>query len=121
MHVLGREVDQMRKSSSLPALLFCVIVAVGLALAYALYALDRSVGGAIAILGAAFLVAAIVSAAIKVAAPWDRAVLLRLGRFRALRGPGLFGMIPVIDTVAYWIDTRVITSAFKAEKTLTKD
>jgi regulator of protease activity HflC (stomatin/prohibitin superfamily) len=44
-----------------------------------------------------------------------------LGRFRDLRGPGLFFIIPVIDTIAYWIDTRVITSSFKAEKTLTKD
>jgi regulator of protease activity HflC (stomatin/prohibitin superfamily) len=48
-------------------------------------------------------------------------VVLRLGRFRALKGPGLFFIIPVIDVVAYWIDTRVITSSFKAEKTLTKD
>jgi regulator of protease activity HflC (stomatin/prohibitin superfamily) len=44
-----------------------------------------------------------------------------LGRFHGLRGPGLFFIIPVIDTVPYWIDTRVITSSFKAEKTLTKD
>jgi regulator of protease activity HflC (stomatin/prohibitin superfamily) len=46
---------------------------------------------------------------------------LRLGKFRALRGPGLFGIIPIIDTLPFWIDTRVITSSFKAEKTLTKD
>jgi regulator of protease activity HflC (stomatin/prohibitin superfamily) len=44
-----------------------------------------------------------------------------LGRFRALRGPGLFAIIPVVDTIPYWIDTRVITSSFKAEKTLTRD
>ena len=50
-----------------------------------------------------------------------KAVVLRLGRFYALNGPGLFFIIPVIDVVAYWIDTRVITSSFKAEKTLTKD
>ena len=67
------------------------------------------------------MVASIASGAIKVAAPWDRAVVLRLGRFRALRGPGLFGIIPIIDTIPYWIDTRVITTSFKAEKTLTRD
>ena len=44
-----------------------------------------------------------------------------MGRFRSLEGPGLFFIIPIIDTVAYWIDTRVITTSFKAEKTLTKD
>jgi regulator of protease activity HflC (stomatin/prohibitin superfamily) len=59
--------------------------------------------------------------AVKVAAPWHRVVVLRLGRFHGLRGPGLFGIIPVIDTIPYWIDVRVITTAFKAEKTLTKD
>ena len=58
---------------------------------------------------------------IRVANQWDKAVVLRLGRFHALNGPGLFFIIPVIDVVAYWIDTRVITSSFKAEKTLTKD
>jgi regulator of protease activity HflC (stomatin/prohibitin superfamily) len=75
----------------------------------------------VAWLGSAFLAALVVSRSIRVAAPWDRAVVLRLGRFRGLRGPGLFFIIPVIDTIAYWIDTRVITSSFKAEKTLTKD
>ena len=44
-----------------------------------------------------------------------------MGHFHALKGPGLFFIIPIIDTVAYWIDIRVITSSFKAEKTLTKD
>jgi regulator of protease activity HflC (stomatin/prohibitin superfamily) len=48
-------------------------------------------------------------------------VVLRLGRFRALAGPGLFFIIPILETVAYRIDTRVITSAFRAEKTLTRD
>ncbi|WP_211323899.1 SPFH domain-containing protein [Chitinophaga dinghuensis] len=69
----------------------------------------------------ALIIAALVSAAIKIADPWDRAVVLRLGRFVHLRGPGLFLIIPVIDTIPYWIDTRVITTSFKAEKTLTKD
>jgi regulator of protease activity HflC (stomatin/prohibitin superfamily) len=56
-----------------------------------------------------------------VADQWERVVVLWLGRFHALQGPGLFFIIPIIDTVAYWIDTRVITSTFKAEKTLTRD
>ncbi len=68
-----------------------------------------------------FLVALIVSSAIKIADQWEKAVVLRLGRFHSLRGPGLFFIIPIIDTVAYWIDIRVITTSFTAEKTLTKD
>ena len=77
--------------------------------------------GLIAVGVVAVVVAAIVAAAIRVASAWDRAVVLRLGKFRALKGPGLFGIIPIIDTIPYWIDIRVITSSFKAEKTLTKD
>jgi hypothetical protein len=46
---------------------------------------------------------------------------LRLGRFHVLRGPGLFFIVPIIDTIPYWIDTRVIASSFTAERTLTKD
>jgi regulator of protease activity HflC (stomatin/prohibitin superfamily) len=111
----------MRKTSSFPALLFCAILAAGVALAYVPYASYGSRTGAMVVVGAAFLLALIVSSAIKVAAPWDRAVVLRLGRFRTLRGPGVFGIIPIIDTIPYWIDTRVITTSFNAEKTLTKD
>jgi len=47
--------------------------------------------------------------------------MLRLGKFSGLKGPGLFFIIPIIDTLPYWIDLRVITTSFKAEKTLTKD
>jgi regulator of protease activity HflC (stomatin/prohibitin superfamily) len=115
------EVRPMRSRSSFPALLFGVVVAVGCALAYALHAEYGWVGGSYAVLGVAFALAIIVSSAIKVAAAWDKAVVLRLGKFRTLRGPGLFGIIPIVDTIAYWIDTRVITTSFKAEKTLTKD
>jgi regulator of protease activity HflC (stomatin/prohibitin superfamily) len=46
---------------------------------------------------------------------------LRLGKFRSLQGPGLLLIIPLIDTILYWLDIRVLTSSFKAEKTLTKD
>jgi len=109
----------MRKTSTFAVLLFFVIVVAGGAIAYA--AFDRVTPGSAAVVAAAFVVGWIVASAVKIAAPWDRAVVLRLGRFRALRGPGVFGIIPIIDTVPYWIDTRVNTSAFKAEQTLTKD
>jgi regulator of protease activity HflC (stomatin/prohibitin superfamily) len=110
----------MQNKSAFPAMVFFVIIAAGGALAYALYDPVHLVACAV-VLGAAFVLGSIVSFSIKVAAPWDRAVVLRLGQFRALRGPGVFLMVPIIDTVAYWLDTRVITTGFKAEKTLTKD
>jgi regulator of protease activity HflC (stomatin/prohibitin superfamily) len=68
-----------------------------------------------------FLLAYLISDSIKVANQWEKAIVLRLGKFQALRGPGLFFIIPVIDTVPIWIDTRVITTTFNAERTLTKD
>jgi regulator of protease activity HflC (stomatin/prohibitin superfamily) len=57
----------------------------------------------------------------KIAKQWERAVVLRLGKYVGLRGPGLFWIVPLVDTVAAWIDQRVITTNFKAEETLTLD
>jgi len=110
----------MKTKSSFSVLIFFVIFAIGIALAYTSYDVQDSTE-AIWIGVISFLVALIVSSAIKIADQWDRAVVLRLGRFHSLRGPGLFFIIPIIDTVAYWIDIRVITTSFTAEKTLTKD
>ncbi len=59
--------------------------------------------------------------ALKVASQWEKAVVLRLGKFRNLRGPGLFWIVPILDSVASWIDHRVMVTPFSAEKTLTKD
>lgn len=57
----------------------------------------------------------------KIARQWERAVVLRLGKYIGLRGPGLFWIIPFVDTVSAWVDQRVITTAFAAEETLTSD
>ena len=59
--------------------------------------------------------------ALKVANQWEKAVVLRLGKFHRLQGPGMFWIIPIIDAVTSWIDHRVIVTSFSAEKTLTKD
>src|ERR1700733_14088258 len=110
----------MRRSSSFSTLIFVVIFGIGGGFALAMYkATDNS--ESIWIGAIAFVIALAVSLAIKVADQWERVVILRLGKFRALKGPGLFFIIPVIDATPYWIDTRVIATSFKAEKTLTKD
>jgi regulator of protease activity HflC (stomatin/prohibitin superfamily) len=57
----------------------------------------------------------------KIASQWEKAVILRLGRFQKLAGPGLFFLVPFVDTLANWIDHRVMVTPFSAEKTLTKD
>ena len=67
------------------------------------------------------LAAAYVLYGLKVASQWEKAVVLRLGKFKTLRGPGLFWIIPIIDSIPSWIDHRVMVTPFAAEKTLTKD
>jgi regulator of protease activity HflC (stomatin/prohibitin superfamily) len=67
------------------------------------------------------LVALYVLFALKVAQQWEKAVVLRLGKFHGLRGPGLFWIFPIVDTTPTWIDHRVMVTPFNAEKTLTKD
>jgi len=57
----------------------------------------------------------------KIAKQWERAVVLRLGKYVGLRGPGLFWVVPFVDSVVRWIDQRVITTSFAAEETLTSD
>ena len=57
----------------------------------------------------------------RVAEQWERAIILRLGKFVGLRGPGLFWIMPFVDTVSSWIDQRTITTSFAAEQTLTSD
>lgn len=115
-----QQAESMERRSSFPVLVFVMIALVGCAIAYGLYRADE-LPASVAAFIAAILIAAFASRAARVASAWERAVVLRLGKFRGLRGPGLFGIIPIVDTIPYWVDIRVITSSFKAEKTLTKD
>jgi regulator of protease activity HflC (stomatin/prohibitin superfamily) len=57
----------------------------------------------------------------RIAQQWERAIVLRFGRFVGLRGPGLFWIVPFMDSVSSWIDQRTITTNFVAEQTLTSD
>jgi len=110
----------MRQASAVPLAVFILTVGIGWAAAGLVYATG---GGSLSvgIAGVAFVAALLLAAAIKVANQWERAIVLRLGRFTALRGPGLFLIVPIVDSVPYWIDLRVMTTTFKAERTLTKD
>jgi regulator of protease activity HflC (stomatin/prohibitin superfamily) len=112
---------EMRRINFFSVLIFLVILAIGAGLSYASYTISGDNAGSIWISIIAFFIAIVVSSAIKIADQWEKAVVLRLGRFRSIKGPGLFFIIPVIDFISYWIDTRVITTTFKTEKTLTKD
>lgn len=110
----------MRQTSAFSMLATVLVLLLGGLIYYA--ARDRMEPVGTAALGAVVIILALITAsAVKVVDQWQKIVVLRLGRFQTLKGPGLCLIIPVIDVVSYWIDTRVITSSFKAEKTLTKD
>jgi regulator of protease activity HflC (stomatin/prohibitin superfamily) len=95
----------------------------------ALLALAFWSAGAVAVLIAHSIAAAVGAAVLgilaglspQVANQWERAVVLRMGRFTGLRGPGLFWRIPLVDNITAWVDQRVITTPFAAEETLTSD
>ncbi|MEN4013734.1 MAG: slipin family protein [Chloroflexota bacterium] len=59
--------------------------------------------------------------AIQVARQWEKAIVLRFGKFAGLRGPGLFVILPLVDQVSSWIDHRVMVTPFDAKRTLTRD
>lgn len=110
----------MKQPNPLQAAIFAILFLIGIWIAYALYSMTGQVlflGIALAML----VVALIVAAAIQLANQWEKAVVLRLGKYKGLYGPGVFVITPLAETVAYWIDTRIITTSFTAEKTLTKD
>lgn len=58
---------------------------------------------------------------LRIARQWEKAVVLRLGRFHGLCGPGLFWVLPILDSITNWVDHRVMVTPFNAERTLTKD
>ncbi|OIR13199.1 modulator of FtsH protease HflK [mine drainage metagenome] len=110
----------MKSKSLFSVFVFFVILIIGLILARLIFETSNNAENTILTV-CVVVIALLVSSAVKIADPWDKAVVLRLGKFHSLRGPGLFFIIPIIDTIPYCIDTRVITTSFKAEKTLTKD
>ena len=109
----------MKNVNSVPTLLFVLITALGICLAYIVNGGLSSSSSMIIIIFS--VVGVLVAWSTKVANQWSRAIVLRLGKYHSMRGPGIFFIIPIIDTIPYWIDIRVISTSFKAEKTLTKD
>jgi hypothetical protein len=67
------------------------------------------------------IISLLIGSSIKIADQWEKAVVLRMGKFSGLKGPGLFLIIPIIDQISSFIDQRVRVTEFRAEQTLTKD
>ena len=92
---------------------FVVVLLVGLMLGIGLQSVI--IGGVVCAFAVLLLIA------LRVARQWQKAVVLRLGKYQGLKGPGLFYIVPFVDTIPYWIDLRTVTTPFNAEETLTKD
>jgi len=120
----------------LEAVITMIGIAIGLAMVFRLLQIWESVvvfttGAALLtylehrpdawVLVTAVVVAGLLSPCLQMAYQWERAVVLRFGRFRGLRGSGLFAVFPVIDKVANYVDQRIRVTDFKAETTLTRD
>lgn len=85
------------------------------------FAYDGSLRGGYILAGILVAFAILIPLTIKIADQWERAVILRLGKLYAIRGPGLFMIVPFIDEVASWLDQRIQTTEINAEKALTED
>src|SRR5580700_10637642 len=92
------------------------LTAAGIAIGVALGAVGYLYAGI-----AVVVVAVVIASALKMANTWEKFVILRAGKLRGVKGPGLFLIIPVIDHVIAIIDERIQTTAFSAEAALTKD
>ena len=73
------------------------------------------------LIGITLITAMLVTTSIQIGAQWEKAVILRFGKFHRLAGPGIFFVIPIVETITTWIDQRVQVIPFNAEETLTKD
>jgi hypothetical protein len=109
----------MQTSAGLQVVVWLIVMLIGGMLGLAVGQANSSVATAVWVLF--FLAAFLVASSVRLAAQWERAIVLRLGQFRGERGPGLFFVIPVIETVPYVLDLRTITTVFKAEQTMTRD
>jgi regulator of protease activity HflC (stomatin/prohibitin superfamily) len=77
--------------------------------------------GTIGLLIIALLIIITILSSLRICSEWERKVVLRLGRFGGVRGPGIFFLLPYVEQTPFTIDTRVVTTGFQAEQTLTKD
>ncbi len=117
---LGESLRQYQKDmpSSVQLVLFLILAVLSVALA--VFVGQRSPGLGLLCGAAGIVISLLVASAIKVANQWQRGVVLRLGEFRGIRGPGLFVIVPVVDRLRM-IDTRVLTHHVREQEVITRD
>jgi regulator of protease activity HflC (stomatin/prohibitin superfamily) len=103
-----------------PAIVLAIVV-LAIAALSAWHAYDTGSRAYHWVAGGLAILAFLIPQTILIADQWERAVILRLGKLTAIRGPGLFAIVPFIDNVASWLDQRIQTTEINAEKALSKD
>jgi regulator of protease activity HflC (stomatin/prohibitin superfamily) len=116
----GRQLRQLQSNmpSFVESAVFMVFAAVTLGLA--IYVGQTNVGLGISIGVAGVIISALIAASIKVANQWERGIVLRLGEFQSIRGPGLFFIVPIVDRVRM-VDTRVLAADIPRQEAITRD
>jgi len=109
------------RSNNVAAFIFCVLLVGSILIASLMGMSNVHWAWVVGVLVVLNFIGVYILIAFKVADQWNKAIVLRLGRFVGLRGPGPFWIIPIVDTIAAWIDHRVMVTPFTAERTLTKD
>ena len=138
--VLGLIVHTVRHDFSMEAVIYCIVAALLLAIVFrvaqmweavviagtlmslvAYLVFSRVVHTPVTVLVVATAASSLIAPSVQMAYQWERAVVLRFGKFQGIRGSGLFVVFPVMDKVAQFVDQRIRVSDFRAETTLTKD
>ena len=112
----ARRAARASRSQSRANVVSVFILLVSILIAFPMMAATQNPGWILIFVGGVFL-----SQSPKIAKQWERAVVLHLGKYTGLRGPGLFWIVPFVETISIYIDQRVITTSFAAEETLTSD
>lgn len=107
-----------KKTSRNSVYVFAVALFIVVAAAFA--ACLWNVSEPVALIGGAAL-GLVACSAVRIAPQWERVVILRLGRFHRIGGPGIYGVVPIVESVAARVDQRMITTPFSAEEALTAD
>jgi regulator of protease activity HflC (stomatin/prohibitin superfamily) len=118
---LGEKMESSKGFNALSLLVFLVLLVVSFLLVIPMVQGEVAVAWIVVEVVALNLVGIYILIAFRVANQWEKAIVLRLGKFRGLKGPGPFWIIPVVDTVPAMVDHRVMVTPFTAERTLTKD
>jgi regulator of protease activity HflC (stomatin/prohibitin superfamily) len=108
------------KGVNKPALVLAVLFAAAAAYSAWLGYETRAPGYNL-VAGLLAIIAVLIPQSLMIADQWERAVVLRLGKLTAIRGPGMFAIVPFVDSVASWLDQRIQTTEINAETALSKD